>query len=178
MHNCARILATPQMLASIIKYCIIDCELSVFFFYLIAVFSTNVLFVFQADLKERYTVKELLADLAGCKATRVLLFVDQSYSGVLSKRLRGSQKHPNVVLIQGQAWQSYSHQRLNPVWEESDWSYIKPATCLLDHFGKVLTLKHVFSFTTVVFMVLMLFSNTDPVRAQWWLACWNRGPAS
>uniref|UniRef100_A0A3Q1FDV6 Si:ch211-67e16.11 n=1 Tax=Acanthochromis polyacanthus TaxID=80966 RepID=A0A3Q1FDV6_9TELE len=53
-----------------------------------------------ADLKERYSVNELLADLAGCKATRVLLFMDQSYSGVLSKRLRGSQKHLNVVLIQ------------------------------------------------------------------------------
>eukprot|EP00066_Takifugu_rubripes_P021506 XP_011610772.1 PREDICTED: uncharacterized protein LOC105417635 isoform X2 [Takifugu rubripes] len=36
----------------------------------------------------------------------------------------------------GQAWQSHSHQRANPFWEESDWSYIKPATCLLDHFGK------------------------------------------
>uniref|UniRef100_A0A3B4Z4L8 Si:ch211-67e16.11 n=1 Tax=Seriola lalandi dorsalis TaxID=1841481 RepID=A0A3B4Z4L8_SERLL len=55
-----------------------------------------------ADLKERYSVNELLADLAGCRATRVLLFVDQSYSGVLSKRLRGSQKHLNVVLIQSQ----------------------------------------------------------------------------
>uniref|UniRef100_A0A3Q3XH39 Uncharacterized protein n=1 Tax=Mola mola TaxID=94237 RepID=A0A3Q3XH39_MOLML len=52
-----------------------------------------------ADLKERYSVNELLADLAGCKATRVLLFVDQSYSGVLSKRLRGSQKHPNAGFL-------------------------------------------------------------------------------
>ncbi|KAF3843464.1 hypothetical protein F7725_002313 [Dissostichus mawsoni] len=51
--------------------------------------------VSYADLKERYSVNELLADLAGCRATRVLLFVDQSYSGVLSKRLRGSQKHLN-----------------------------------------------------------------------------------
>uniref|UniRef100_H2MVH4 Si:ch211-67e16.11 n=1 Tax=Oryzias latipes TaxID=8090 RepID=H2MVH4_ORYLA len=51
-----------------------------------------------ADLKERYSVNELLTDLAGCKATRVLLFVDQSYSGVLSKRLRGSQKHFNGLL--------------------------------------------------------------------------------
>lgn len=100
-------------------------------------------FVFQADLKERYSVNELLVDLAGCRATRVLLFVDQSYSGVLSKRLRGSQKHLNVVLIQ--AWQSHSHQRANPFWEDSDWSYIKPATCLLDHFGKVPSLEHLFS---------------------------------
>lgn len=119
---------------------------------LIAVSSTIVHFVFQADLKERYTVNELLADLAGCKATRVLLFVDQSYSGVLSKRLRGSQKHLNVVLIQGQTWQGHSHQRLNPVWEDSDWSYIKPATCLLDYFGKV-PILNIFSFHNCCFHV-------------------------
>uniref|UniRef100_A0A3B4B5X8 Uncharacterized protein n=1 Tax=Periophthalmus magnuspinnatus TaxID=409849 RepID=A0A3B4B5X8_9GOBI len=56
--------------------------------------------ILQADLKERYSVNELLSDLAGCRAARVLLFVDQSYSGVLYKRLKGSQKHTNVVLIQ------------------------------------------------------------------------------
>ncbi|XP_072253679.1 uncharacterized protein [Leuresthes tenuis] len=91
-----------------------------------------------ADLKERYSVNELLADLAGCRATRVLLFVDQSYSGVLSKRLRGSQKHINVVLIQSQAWQSYAYQtqKLSPSWDDSSWSLIIPATCLLDHLGK------------------------------------------
>lgn len=93
----------------------------------------------QADLKERYSVNELLADLAGCRATRVLLFVDQSYSGVLSKRLRGSQKHPNVVLIQSQTRQTPNHQtqRMNPGWEDSSWSHIGPATCLLDHLEKV-----------------------------------------
>ncbi|KAM4559348.1 uncharacterized protein PAE49_013776 isoform 2-T2 [Odontesthes bonariensis] len=91
-----------------------------------------------ADLKERYSVNELLADLAGCRAIRVLLFVDQSYSGVLSKRLRGSQKHINVVLIQSQAWQSYAYQtqKLSSGWDDSSWSLILPATCLLDHLGK------------------------------------------
>lgn len=148
------------------------------FINLIVVSLTMVRFVFQGDLKERYTVNELLADLAGCKATRVLLFVDQSYSGVLSKRLRGSQKHLNVVLIQGQAWQSHSHQRLNPVWEESNWSSIKPATCLLDHFGKVRCISYIFLFPTAVSMLLMLFSNADVIRAQRRLASWNPGPAS
>uniref|UniRef100_A0A3Q0T689 Si:ch211-67e16.11 n=1 Tax=Amphilophus citrinellus TaxID=61819 RepID=A0A3Q0T689_AMPCI len=91
-----------------------------------------------ADLKERYSVNELLADLAGCRATRVLLFVDQSYSGVLSKRLQGSQKHLNVVLIQSQARLTYAHlnQRLSPGWEDNSWSFISPATCLMDHLGK------------------------------------------
>ncbi len=92
----------------------------------------------QADLKERYSVNELLADLAGCKATRVLLFVDQSYSGVLSKRLRGSQKHLNVVLIQSQTRLTHNHQRLNPGWEDNSWSFISSATCLLDYLGKVI----------------------------------------
>ncbi|XP_068427925.1 uncharacterized protein si:ch211-67e16.11 [Clinocottus analis] len=89
-----------------------------------------------ADLKERYSVNELLADLAGCRATRVLLFVDQSYSGVLSKRLRGSQKHINVVLIQRQTRQTHNHQRPGAGWEEGSWSYISPSSCLLDHLGK------------------------------------------
>ncbi|TDH06541.1 hypothetical protein EPR50_G00114540 [Perca flavescens] len=89
-----------------------------------------------ADLKERYSVNELLADLAGCRATRVLLFVDQSYSGVLSKRLRGSQKHLNVVLIQSQTRQSHNHQRLTPGWEDSGWSRISPFSCLQDHLAK------------------------------------------
>ncbi|XP_032422568.1 uncharacterized protein LOC116722526 [Xiphophorus hellerii] len=87
-----------------------------------------------ADLKERYSVSELLADLAGCRATRVLLFVDQSYSGVLSKRLRSSQKHHNVVLIQHQSHQT---QRLFPGWDDNSWSSISAATCLLDHLQKV-----------------------------------------
>ncbi|KAM8854995.1 uncharacterized protein AB9W97_020087 isoform 2-T2 [Spinachia spinachia] len=87
-----------------------------------------------ADPKERYSVNELLADLAGCRAARVLLFVDQSYSGVLSKRLRGSQKHLNVVLIQSQTRRN--HQRSNPGRDESSWSHIGAASCLLDHLGK------------------------------------------
>lgn len=91
-----------------------------------------------ADLKERYSVNELLADLAGCRAARVLLFVDQSYSGVLSKRLRGSQKHSNVVLIQSPSRQfhRFPNQRDYPNWDESHWAFIRPATCLLDHLGK------------------------------------------
>ncbi|MED6252861.1 hypothetical protein AMECASPLE_012300 [Ameca splendens] len=92
-----------------------------------------------ADVKERYSVSELLADLAGCRATRVLLFVDQSYSGVLSKRLRSSQKHHNVVLIQCQSRQTqgYQNHRLFPGWDESSWSSISAATCLLDHLERV-----------------------------------------
>ncbi|KAM9710650.1 uncharacterized protein ACNS7B_024505 [Menidia menidia] len=85
-----------------------------------------------ADLRERYSVPELLADLAGCRATRVLLFVDQSHSAVLSKRLRGSQKHPNVVLVlvPGPRRDPQGPQR------EDIWARIGPASCLLDHLWK------------------------------------------
>ncbi|XP_038157300.1 uncharacterized protein si:ch211-67e16.11 [Cyprinodon tularosa] len=97
-----------------------------------------------ADLKERYSVSELLADLAGCRAVRVLLFVDQSYSGVLSKRLRSSQKHYNVVLIQHQSRQiqTYQNHRLFPGWDDSSWSSISASTCLLDHLEKIDGMSH------------------------------------
>ena len=75
----------------------------------------------QADLKERYSVGELLADLAGCRARRVLVFVEQSYSGALSKRLKASLKHLNVVLLN----------------IADSWASLHPATCLIDHLSKV-----------------------------------------
>lgn len=102
----------------------------------------------QADLKERYSVSELLADLAGCRATRVLLFVDQSYSGVLSKRLRSSQKHHNVVLIQHQSHQTH---RLFPGWDDNSWSSISAATCLLDHLEKASFHAFALFFVSLVF---------------------------
>ncbi|XP_077584893.1 uncharacterized protein LOC144204664 [Stigmatopora nigra] len=87
-----------------------------------------------ADLKERYSVNELLTDLAGCMASRVFLFVDQSYSGVLSKRLRSSQKHLNVVLIQREIMSIKNYQtQVDHSWEDNTWTHISPSTCLLDH---------------------------------------------
>ncbi|XP_026867699.2 uncharacterized protein si:ch211-67e16.11 [Electrophorus electricus] len=79
-----------------------------------------------ADLKERYSVGELLADLAGCRASRVLLFVEQSYTGVLSKRLRGSPKHLNVVMLNGLHWAQASQA----------WASLHPSHCLIDHLSK------------------------------------------
>ncbi|XP_034041995.1 uncharacterized protein si:ch211-67e16.11 [Thalassophryne amazonica] len=93
-----------------------------------------------ADLKERYSVTELLADLAGCTATRVLVFVDQSYNGVLSKRLHGSEKHLNVVLIPTHT--HHNHQNQNMAQEHSSWYFIRPETCLLEHLVKDLGTSH------------------------------------
>jgi hypothetical protein len=75
-------------------------------------------------------VNELLVDLAGCRASRVLVFVEQSYSSVLSKRLRSSSKHLNVVPIISPA-QQY------PDPGEGSWKHLTPRTCLIDHLGKV-----------------------------------------
>lgn len=126
----------------------------------------------QADLKERYSVNELLADLAGCRAARVLLFVDQSYSGVLSKRLRNSQKHLNVVLVQGQAGHTYSYQnpRRSLGQDDSSWSFISPTTCLLDHLGQAsFHTFNVFLFQTH-FLNLFFSSQaegTSPLLDSW-----------
>ncbi|XP_031433263.1 uncharacterized protein si:ch211-67e16.11 [Clupea harengus] len=79
-----------------------------------------------ADLKERYSVGELLSDLAGCRAQRVLLFVEQSYSGALSKRLRSSRKHQNVVLVSALPW----------VEAAQAWASLQPSHCLMDHLTK------------------------------------------
>ncbi|KAL4609049.1 hypothetical protein GN956_G24344 [Arapaima gigas] len=74
----------------------------------------------EADPKERYSMEELLADLAGCRARRVLLFVEQSYSGTVHKRLSSSQKHRNVVL-------------LTPA---RSWGSLRPTECLIDHLNQ------------------------------------------
>ncbi|XP_062862722.1 uncharacterized protein si:ch211-67e16.11 [Trichomycterus rosablanca] len=80
-----------------------------------------------ADLKERYTVGELLADLAGCRASRVLLFVEQSYTGVLTKRLKSSFKHLNVVvLLNSLPWGNTAQF----------WASLHPSHCLTDHLSK------------------------------------------
>ncbi|XP_051565043.1 uncharacterized protein si:ch211-67e16.11 isoform X1 [Myxocyprinus asiaticus] len=79
-----------------------------------------------ADLKERYSVRELLADLAGCMASRVVLFVEQSYSGALSRRLMRSLKDVNVVLLNGLPW----------VKTAEFWASLHPSQCLIDYLSK------------------------------------------
>ncbi len=53
--------------------------------------------VVQASDQERYSVDELLSDLSDCQARRVYVVADQSYSGVLVRALRRSQRHHNVA---------------------------------------------------------------------------------
>ncbi|XP_061649167.1 uncharacterized protein si:ch211-67e16.11 [Phyllopteryx taeniolatus] len=134
------------------------------------------------DLKERYSVSELLTDLAGCRATRVLLFVDQSYSGVLFKRLRGSQKHLNVVLIQSQKMQTqnYQSQRVSPGWEDGSWAHIGPSTCLLDHLEKSAGASHLLDQWAGLLNITMAGAPcnatpplTDSEMRRWYQGCQN-----
>ncbi|XP_066544683.1 uncharacterized protein LOC136711968 isoform X2 [Amia ocellicauda] len=81
-----------------------------------------------ADPKERYSVSELLSDLEGCQARRVLLFVEQSYSATLARKLRISGKHRNVALVSGAPWGTTFSQF---------WGTLRPSQCLIDHLRKV-----------------------------------------
>ncbi|XP_051870326.1 uncharacterized protein si:ch211-67e16.11 [Pristis pectinata] len=85
-----------------------------------------------ADQKEKYTVGELLMDLEGCKAHRVFIFIDQSYSGTLAKKLLTSNKHPNVVLIGNSRSSEFT-------WASSFtefWMELQPDQCLIDYILK------------------------------------------
>lgn len=57
----------------------------------------------------------------------MLLFVEQSYTGVLTKRLKGSLKHLNVVLLNDQPWVNTAQY----------WTSLRPTHCLIDHLSKV-----------------------------------------
>lgn len=125
-------------------------------------------------------MSELLADLAGCRATRVLLFVDQSYTGVLSKRLRSSHKHNNVVLIQRQPQQTQAYQkdRLFPGRDDSSWSSISASTCLLDHLERASSHALVFIFLAIQNSSTDLLLHSSFIcRLMECLAFWSHGPA-
>ncbi|XP_065416516.1 uncharacterized protein LOC135974104 isoform X2 [Chrysemys picta bellii] len=82
-----------------------------------------------ADPKERYPVAELLADLEGCSARRVFLFLDQSYPGPLAKKLLASGRHGNVVLVSGQRGSDFAR---GSAFSEF-WARLQPDQCLLQH---------------------------------------------
>nr|XP_032647542.1 uncharacterized protein LOC116831560 isoform X2 [Chelonoidis abingdonii] len=83
----------------------------------------------SADPKERYPVAELRADLEGCSARRVFLFLDQSYPGLLAKMLLASGQHGNVVLVSGQRGSDFAR---GSAFSEF-WARLQPDQCLLQH---------------------------------------------
>ncbi|XP_041057191.1 uncharacterized protein si:ch211-67e16.11 [Carcharodon carcharias] len=85
-----------------------------------------------ADQKEKYTVGELLMDLEGCNARRVLIFVDQSYPGTLVKKLLSSKKHPNVILISNSRGSEFTWASCFTEF----WAELQPDQCLIDYLFK------------------------------------------
>ncbi|XP_078260470.1 uncharacterized protein LOC144596166 [Rhinoraja longicauda] len=85
-----------------------------------------------ADQKEKYSVGELLTDLEGCKANRVFIFIDQSYPGTLVKRLRSSNKHPNVAIIGNSQGSDFTWA---PSFTEL-WAGLQPNQCISDYILK------------------------------------------
>ncbi|CAL1526739.1 unnamed protein product [Lymnaea stagnalis] len=58
---------------------------------------------------EKYTVDELVADLAGCSARQIVLLVDQSYSGEIAKVLKESAQHNNMMVLTNGKEHEYSY---------------------------------------------------------------------
>ncbi|KAM9123392.1 uncharacterized protein ACDP82_013494 [Pangshura tecta] len=82
-----------------------------------------------ADPNECYPVAELLADLEGCSARRVFLFLAQSYPGPLAKQLLASGRRGNVVLVSGQRGSQFAR---GSAFSEF-WARLQPGQCLLQH---------------------------------------------
>ncbi|XP_041922867.1 uncharacterized protein si:ch211-67e16.11 [Alosa sapidissima] len=123
-----------------------------------------------AELKERYSVGELLADLAGCRAQRVLLFVEQSYSGALSKRLRSSRKHQNVALLSSLPWVAAAQA----------WASLLPSQCLRDHLTKSAAMPRMSEWTLGLLNVTLVGAPcnatpplTDAEMRREYMGCQN-----
>ncbi|CAM5093027.1 unnamed protein product [Natator depressus] len=85
----------------------------------------------SADPRERYPVAELLADLEGCNARRVFLFLDRSHPGPLARKLRASGRLGNVVLVSGQLGSDVAR---GSAFSEF-WARPQPDQCLLQGLG-------------------------------------------
>ncbi|KAF4533337.1 hypothetical protein B566_EDAN002734 [Ephemera danica] len=105
-----------------------------------------------ADETEVYTIRELLRDVSGCQAKRVLLVADQSYSGELARAVHSHQTAPasgldNVMVFasgsgaqpawQGDFsahWSRAPHHRacLQEVYESSLSDVVRSSPTLLD----------------------------------------------
>lgn len=76
---------------------------------------------------------ELLADLEGCNARSVFLFLDRSYPGPLARKLLASGRHGNVVLVSGQLGSDVARGSA----PSEFWARPQPAQCLLQDLGQV-----------------------------------------
>lgn len=58
-----------------------------------------VIVCWQADANEVYTIREILRDIQGCMSRRVILVVDQSYSGEVLKAVHNANNLSNVLVF-------------------------------------------------------------------------------
>ncbi|GFR60045.1 hypothetical protein ElyMa_003521400, partial [Elysia marginata] len=62
-----------------------------------------------AEKMERYSVEELLSDIANCSANFVQVLVDQSYAGEISHAVKHSRHHDNVLVMSSGRGHEQSH---------------------------------------------------------------------
>ncbi|XP_059479076.1 uncharacterized protein LOC132198839 [Neocloeon triangulifer] len=53
----------------------------------------------EADTNEVYTVREMLRDIQGCLSRRVIMVIDQSYSGEILKAIHNANNLSNVIVF-------------------------------------------------------------------------------
>jgi len=62
-------------------------------------YNNVIFFILQVESDEIYTSKEFLHDISHCSARRVVVFVDQSYSGMLALHAQFQRRRVENVMI-------------------------------------------------------------------------------
>lgn len=92
------------------------------------------LIISQADETEVYTIRELLRDVGGCAARRVILVVDQSFSGEVVRAVHSHASSPNSPHANVMVFASGSSSQ--PAWQgdfTAHWSRaVNRHSCLQD----------------------------------------------
>ena len=79
------------------------------------------LFFYQASETETYTASEFLGDIEDCRAKRIYVIADQSFSGLLAETIITSEKHNNVVVFASGGATEYSwNDELTWQWVEAN----------------------------------------------------------
>lgn len=88
----------------------------------------------KVEADEQYTIDELLDDIKSCKARSVQIIADQSFSGELSKAVRKSNDHSNVLAFSSGKENEYSYMStFTDYWTRLDHSHI----CTEDVFQQI-----------------------------------------
>ena len=96
------------------------------------------LFFYQASETETYTASEFLGDIEDCRAKRIYVIADQSFSGLLAETIITSEKHNNVVVFASGGATEYSWN------DELTWQWVEAnhTTQCVDGIFEVSTKNH------------------------------------